>query len=110
MPSIYDLASNYDLGGEPGIRLPVAEAPIVAAAPVAAAPVAMPSAIPAQEGANPQLLSLLGRYFPQGDEYGPELKAARKAAAAHPIEETGARLRAMMPWIAKNKLVDKAKN
>jgi len=78
MPSIYDLASNYDLGGEPGIRLPVAEAPIVAAAPVAAAPVAMPSAIPAQEGANPQLLSLLGRYFPQGDEYGPELKAARE--------------------------------
>jgi ketol-acid reductoisomerase len=40
----------------------------------------------------------------------PELKAARKAAAAHPIEETGARLRAMMPWIAKNKLVDQAKN
>ena len=40
----------------------------------------------------------------------PELKAARKAAAAHPIEETGARLRAMMPWITKNKLVDKAKN
>ena len=40
----------------------------------------------------------------------PELKAARKAAAAHPIEETGARLRAMMPWIANNKLVDKAKN
>ena len=35
----------------------------------------------------------------------PELKAARKAAAAHPIEETGARLRAMMPWIGKNKLV-----
>ena len=40
----------------------------------------------------------------------PELKAARKAASRHPIEETGARLRAMMPWIAKNKLVDKAKN
>jgi ketol-acid reductoisomerase len=40
----------------------------------------------------------------------PELKAARKAAAAHPIEETGARLRAMMPWIGANKLVDKAKN
>nr|WP_315457719.1 ketol-acid reductoisomerase [uncultured Sphingorhabdus sp.] len=40
----------------------------------------------------------------------PELKAARKAAAAHPIEETGAKLRAMMPWIAKNKLVDQAKN
>ncbi len=40
----------------------------------------------------------------------PELKASRKAAAAHPIEETGAKLRAMMPWIAKNKLVDQAKN
>ena len=40
----------------------------------------------------------------------PELKAARKAAAAHPIEATGAKLRAMMPWIAKNKLVDQAKN
>jgi ketol-acid reductoisomerase len=40
----------------------------------------------------------------------PELKAARKAAAAHPIEKVGAELRAMMPWIAKNKLVDKAKN
>ncbi len=40
----------------------------------------------------------------------PELKAARKAAAAHPIEEVGERLRAMMPWIAKNKLVDRARN
>ena len=40
----------------------------------------------------------------------PELKAARKAAAAHPIEKVGAELRAMMPWIAKNKLVDKEKN
>ena len=40
----------------------------------------------------------------------PELKASRKAAAAHPIEQVGARLRAMMPWIGKNKLVDKAVN
>ena len=40
----------------------------------------------------------------------PELKASRKAAAAHPIEETGAKLRAMMPWIGANQLVDKAKN
>jgi len=40
----------------------------------------------------------------------PELKAARKAAAAHPIEETGAKLRGMMPWIKANQLVDKAKN
>ena len=40
----------------------------------------------------------------------PELKAARYAAKNHPIEETGAKLRAMMPWIKANALVDKAKN
>ncbi|MHA6722576.1 ketol-acid reductoisomerase [Sphingomonas sp. RS2018] len=40
----------------------------------------------------------------------PELKAARKLAEAHPIEKTGSELRAMMPWIGANKLVDKAKN
>ena len=40
----------------------------------------------------------------------PELKAARKAAEAHPIEKTGSALRAMMPWIGKNKLVDQEKN
>jgi ketol-acid reductoisomerase len=40
----------------------------------------------------------------------PELKAARKRAAAHPIEKVGAELRAMMPWIGANKLVDKARN
>ena len=37
-------------------------------------------------------------------------KAMRRAMAAHPIEEVGAKLRAMMPWISKNALVDKAKN
>jgi len=40
----------------------------------------------------------------------PELKAARKQAEAHPIEKTGAELRAMMPWINANQLVDKEKN
>lgn len=34
----------------------------------------------------------------------------REKEALHPIEETGAKLRAMMPWIAKNQLVDKDKN
>jgi ketol-acid reductoisomerase len=34
----------------------------------------------------------------------------RRRSAEHPIEEVGAKLRAMMPWIAKNKLVDKTKN
>ena len=40
----------------------------------------------------------------------PELKAARKLAAAHPIEQVGSRLRAMMPWIGANKLVDRDRN
>jgi ketol-acid reductoisomerase len=40
----------------------------------------------------------------------PSFKATRRRNAEHPIEEVGSRLRAMMPWIAKNKLVDTAKN
>ena len=39
-----------------------------------------------------------------------EFKAQRRRAAEHSIEEVGQRLRDMMPWIAANKLVDKAKN
>ncbi len=38
------------------------------------------------------------------------LEQFREAQAKHPIEETGARLRGMMPWISAGKLVDKAKN
>jgi ketol-acid reductoisomerase len=30
--------------------------------------------------------------------------------AEHPIEKIGEKLRTMMPWIAKNALVDKTKN
>ncbi|MBK8457739.1 MAG: ketol-acid reductoisomerase [Phyllobacteriaceae bacterium] len=37
-------------------------------------------------------------------------KATRRLNDAHPIEEVGTKLRAMMPWIAKNKLVDRARN
>ncbi len=37
-------------------------------------------------------------------------KALRARAAQHPIEEVGAKLRAMMPWIAERALVDKSKN
>ena len=40
----------------------------------------------------------------------PSFKATRRRAAEHAIEEVGGRLRAMMPWIAKNKLVDQARN
>jgi ketol-acid reductoisomerase len=37
-------------------------------------------------------------------------KAMRRRQADHGIEQVGERLRAMMPWIAKGKLVDKARN
>ena len=40
----------------------------------------------------------------------PSFKATRRRSAEHPIEEVGGRLRAMMPWITKGKLVDKARN
>jgi ketol-acid reductoisomerase len=37
-------------------------------------------------------------------------KATRRRGSEHQIEEVGARLRAMMPWITNNKLVDTARN
>jgi ketol-acid reductoisomerase len=37
-------------------------------------------------------------------------KATRRKLSEHPIEEVGERLRAMMPWIGKNRLVDKSRN
>ncbi len=40
----------------------------------------------------------------------PRFKATRRLNDEHPIEEVGERLRAMMPWITANKLVDKDKN
>ncbi len=40
----------------------------------------------------------------------PRFKELRKQAANHPIEQVGAKLRAMMPWLAQNRLVDKSRN
>ena len=40
----------------------------------------------------------------------PSFKATRRRASEHQIEEVGQRLRAMMPWITKNKLVDTTRN
>jgi ketol-acid reductoisomerase len=40
----------------------------------------------------------------------PSFKATRALYANHQVEQVGGKLRAMMPWIGKNKLVDKAKN
>lgn len=47
------------------------------------------------------------------DEYKcgmPHFTELRKEAANHPLEKVGADLRAMMPWLAQNRLVDKSKN
>jgi ketol-acid reductoisomerase len=37
-------------------------------------------------------------------------KAMRAESAAHPIEQVGAKLRAMMPWIKDRALVDRSRN
>ncbi len=49
-------------------------------------------------------------FIAEGASNYPSMTAYRRRNAAHPIEQTGARLRAMMPWITANKLVDKSKN
>jgi ketol-acid reductoisomerase len=36
--------------------------------------------------------------------------AQRRRAAQHPMEEVGARLRSLMPWLKDNRLVDRSKN
>ena len=40
----------------------------------------------------------------------PSFKAIRRRNAEHSIEQVGEKLRAMMPWIAEHRLVDKSKN
>ena len=40
----------------------------------------------------------------------PSMTARRRNTADHSIEKVGSQLRAMMPWIAKNKLVDQTRN
>ncbi|NUZ06161.1 ketol-acid reductoisomerase [Piscinibacter koreensis] len=40
----------------------------------------------------------------------PTLMSRRRITAEHPIEVVGEQLRAMMPWIRKNRLVDQSKN
>jgi ketol-acid reductoisomerase len=39
-----------------------------------------------------------------------QFKALRRLAQEHPIEQVGARLRSMMPWIGANRIVDKSRN
>jgi ketol-acid reductoisomerase len=40
----------------------------------------------------------------------PHFRELRREAEHHPIEEVGAKLRGLMPWLGSNRLVDKAKN
>ncbi len=46
----------------------------------------------------------------EGESGYPRMTAERNMLKAHPIEKTGLKLRAMMPWIKSNKLVDEDKN
>lgn len=50
------------------------------------------------------------RFILEGMTNYPEMTARRRLNAEHPIEVTGEKLRAMMPWIKANKIVDKSKN
>lgn len=49
-------------------------------------------------------------FISEGATNYPTLTANRRLTAEHQIEQVGERLRAMMPWIAANKIVDKSKN
>ncbi|MBF0218947.1 MAG: ketol-acid reductoisomerase [Gammaproteobacteria bacterium] len=50
------------------------------------------------------------KFILEGQSNYPEMTAMRRLNAAHEIEVVGAGLRAMMPWITANALVDKSKN
>ncbi|TWI50898.1 ketol-acid reductoisomerase [Pseudomonas duriflava] len=49
-------------------------------------------------------------FISEGASNYPSMTAYRRNNAAHGIEKVGEQLRAMMPWIASNKIVDKSKN
>ncbi|MFQ5608752.1 MAG: ketol-acid reductoisomerase [Woeseiaceae bacterium] len=50
------------------------------------------------------------RFIAEGAANYPSMTAYRRLNEAHPIEQVGAELREMMPWITANRLVDKEKN
>ena len=50
------------------------------------------------------------QFILEGQTGYPEMTARRRLNAEHPIEQVGAQLRAMMPWIKANQIVDKSKN
>jgi ketol-acid reductoisomerase len=50
------------------------------------------------------------KFILEGATNYPSMTARRRLNAAHPIEQVGGQLRAMMPWIGSNKIIDKSKN
>ena len=50
------------------------------------------------------------RFLEEGGSGYPLMTRAREDMAKHDVEVVGEKLRAMMPWIAANKIVDKSKN
>lgn len=50
------------------------------------------------------------KFILEGQSNYPSMTAQRRNNAAHPIEQVGAKLREMMPWIEANKIIDKTKN
>ena len=50
------------------------------------------------------------KFIMEGATNYPSMTAYRRNNAAHGIEQVGARLRAMMPWITSKKIIDKNKN
>jgi ketol-acid reductoisomerase len=59
---------------------------------------------------NIQNGSYAKRFIIEGMTKYPEMTAYRRLNAVHPIEVVGEKLRSMMPWIQKAKIVDKSKN
>jgi ketol-acid reductoisomerase len=49
-------------------------------------------------------------FIAEGQTNYPSMTARRRNNAAHPIEQVGAQLRSMMPWIEANKIIDQTKN
>ena len=49
-------------------------------------------------------------FISEFDSGAKNMQAMRERGQQHPIEAVGAKLRAMMPWISANKIVDQAKN
>jgi ketol-acid reductoisomerase len=60
--------------------------------------------------ANIQSGEYAKQFILEGQTNYPSMTARRRQNAEHGIEVVGEKLRAMMPWITANKIVDQEKN